>query len=118
MTIRDKQRRPAVRIAGACLMLCAAASIAGCSGVAEPVFVEGAGEVWSIGVNDPRFAGDERCTGDPAIDTSVSTADLPTSRMGITLALDATEDDALRIAECLRDALSSGEIIIRPPATR
>ncbi len=49
------------------------------------------------------------------VDTSVSTADLPPSGFGITLVPGATEGDAVQVAECLQDALTSGEItIIRP----
>lgn len=95
----------------------AAGSMAGCAGVSGLTVVDGPGLVWSVGVSDPRFAGDERCDGDPSVDIAVMTADLPTSGYGITLFADATEDDAQRIAGCLRDALTSGTITITRPSS-
>lgn len=92
-------------------------SLAGCVGVSGPTVVAGEGQTWSVGVSAPRFAGDNRCDDDPTIDTAVMTADLPVSGYGITLRADATEDDAHRIAGCLRDALSSGTITITPPSS-
>lgn len=90
--------------------------LTGCAGVSEPQLVEGDGAAWSIGVAEPRFAGDERCDSDPMIDTAVMTADMPSSGYGITLVAEATEEDAQRVADCLRDALTSGTITISSPS--
>ncbi|WP_417218609.1 hypothetical protein [Arthrobacter sp.] len=49
------------------------------------------------------------------IDSAVMSADLPPSGLGINLKPEATEDDAQRVAECLRNALTSGEITISRP---
>ncbi|MGO3151923.1 MAG: hypothetical protein ACTIJJ_04770 [Galactobacter sp.] len=49
------------------------------------------------------------------IEATVMSADLPPSGLGITLRPEVTEDDAQRIAECLRNALTSGEITISRP---
>lgn len=103
------------RAAIAVLVICGVLPVAACAGATEPVIIDGDGASWSIGVTDPRFAGDERCLEDTAIQNAVSTTDLPSSGLGITLTPDGTEEDALRIAECLQKALSSGEITISRP---
>lgn len=110
-TVRRARHR---RFAGACLTGLLL-TLTGCASVPEPTIVDGAQDVWSIGVSDPRFKGEERCDDDPAIDTTLFTADLPTSRIGVTLRTEATEEDAQRIAECLGRALRSGAITIRSP---
>lgn len=100
------------------LALCAVATsvlLAGCSQVSDVRFVDGNGNQWSVGVADPRFSGDDRCDSDSMIESTVMSADLPSSGLGITLKPEAAEDDAQRIAECLRNALTSGEITISRP---
>lgn len=114
---RPRLTRGVARLLAMSSTVMMAGIIAGCAGVSEPTVVDGPGQVWSVGVSDPRFAGDERCDADPSIDTAVMTADLPTSGYGITLRADATEDDAQRIAECLRDSLTSGAITISRPSS-
>ena len=75
------------------------------------------GDAWSVTVGDPvDLTNTSACEGDPSVAYGVITADLPPSHLGLTLTPDATEADALRIAECLRSALQSGEIMVHPPA--
>lgn len=114
---RHRRTRGAARLLAMSVAVMMAGSVVGCAGVSEPTVVDGPGQMWSVGVSDPRFSGDERCDGDPSVDTAVMTADLPASGYGITLRTDATEDDALRIAGCLRDALTSGAITISRPSS-
>ncbi|GAA4900423.1 hypothetical protein GCM10025789_18540 [Tessaracoccus lubricantis] len=100
------------------LAMCAVATgmlLAGCSQVPDVRTVDANGNQWSVGVADPRFSGDDRCDSDSMIEATVMSADLPPSGLGITLRPEATEDDAQRIAECLRNALTSGEITISRP---
>lgn len=89
-----------------------------CSGVGSNAYdrVPGDGEFWSVGVADPRFDSRNSCLEDPSILTSVQSADLPSSRLGIELVSGATEEDAVRIADCLSAALVSGEISIGSPS--
>lgn len=100
------------------MAICAVATgvlLAGCTQVSDVRIVDGDGNQWLVGVAAPRFAGADRCDSDPMIDSAVMSADLPPSGLGITLKPDATEDDAQRVAECLRNALTSGEITISRP---
>jgi hypothetical protein len=74
------------------------------------------GDVWSVTVRDPVDVADaSECDGDPSVAFGVVTTDLPAGHLGLTLKTDATEADALRVADCLRAALKSGEITVHPP---
>lgn len=112
---RPARRPPRRATAAAGMAVAVTWGVVGCAEVSGPNVVDGPGQVWSIGVTDPRFATEQHRDDDPSIDTTVMTADLPPSGFGITLVPDATEDEALRIAECLRGAVSSGEITISRP---
>ena len=74
---------------------------------------------WSVGVEHPVFAtpaaGTAACEEDPSVETAVQSADMPSSHIGFRLIAGASEEDALRVAGCLEDSLSSGTISISSP---
>ena len=70
---------------------------------------------WGVGANSPKYSSIENCEKDPSVETSLLSADMPPSRLGLRLAPGATEADALRVAKCLDDALTSGTIWISSP---
>jgi hypothetical protein len=71
---------------------------------------------WNISVLGPRSGGSiDRCLEDPLIEESVQTANLPSTHLGIKLLYTATQEDADRIADCLRESLGSGEVSITRP---
>jgi hypothetical protein len=77
----------------------------------------GEGEFWWVGAIDPRFTSVDGCTNDAEVSESIQSLDMPSSRLSLRLVLGATEDDALRIADCLATELSSGKIWIQAPDT-
>lgn len=98
--------------------LVAALALTGCaSGPAQPLpsLQPGTTDRWTVTVSQPRFRSDERCGSDPSVDNAVLSADLPSSGLGITFKPGASEDDAVRVAECLQGALESGDISILSP---
>ncbi|MCQ6270832.1 hypothetical protein M8J71_10100 [Pseudarthrobacter sp. R1] len=72
---------------------------------------------WSIGVSFPVFESMDSCEDDPSVESAVMSADMPASRLGIRLDAGSSEIDALRVAECVDQALTSGEITIFSPGT-
>ncbi|SDD28987.1 hypothetical protein SAMN05216410_3122 [Sanguibacter gelidistatuariae] len=95
-------------------LVVAACAIAGCSSVSISV-VDGSSDTWTVAVADPRFGSEDTCSNDPSVERAFSTADLPSSRLGISLVPGATEDDAHRVATCLQDVLDSGNVTIGRP---
>lgn len=77
-----------------------------------------AGDRWGVGAEYPVFATTAAgipCEDDPSVEIAVESADLPTSHLGFRLIAGASEADALRVAACLEEALSSGKISISSP---
>lgn len=70
---------------------------------------------WGVGANYPKYSSIENCQKDSIVETSLLSADMPPSRLGLRLVSGATEADALRVAKCLNDALTSGTIWISSP---
>lgn len=70
---------------------------------------------WGVGANHPKYSSIESCEKDPSVETSVLSADMPSSHLGLRLVTGSTENDALRIANCLKSALSEGTIWISSP---
>lgn len=102
------------------------AVLTGCASVSEPEqapvssgsYARETGEdtSWSVGATDPRYESLSPCSEDLSIETSVQSADMPSSRLGMRLVPGSTEADALRIADCLATALTSGKVWISAPA--
>lgn len=68
---------------------------------------------WVLFISSPRAAGDFlACVDAPAVDSSLQSADMPTSRVSATFVKSATKDDVAQVVECLEDNLSSGDISI------
>ena len=92
-------------------------ALAGCGGAADGTSITpGTSDRWNVSVLGPRDgASTDHCFEDPLIEESLQSADLPSTHLGIKLLETATQEDAERIADCLRDRLSSGEVSIRSP---
>ena len=73
------------------------------------------GGSWGVSVVNPRFESPTACHEDPSVDMALQSADMPSSHLGVRLKPDSTEADALRVAECLSTALTSGEINVSSP---
>jgi len=91
--------------------------LASCGGAADGTSITpGTSDSWNVSVLGPRDgASTDHCFEDPLIEESIQSADLPSTHLGIKLLETATQEDAERIANCLRERLSSGEISIRSP---
>jgi|SRR6478752_1719465 len=70
---------------------------------------------WSVGVSFPVYESLAACEADASVETAVISADMPASRLGIRPRAGASEADALRVADCVREAISSGELTIYVP---
>ncbi|MDM7989321.1 hypothetical protein [Arthrobacter sp. zg-Y877] len=70
---------------------------------------------WNLGVTGPRSGPYSQCLDDPSIEESLQSADFPSSHLGIRLVVSATAEDAQRIADCLKQTLSTGEVSISGP---
>lgn len=70
---------------------------------------------WNVGATHPRYDTLAPCEEDPSVERALVSADLPGSHLGIKLLPGSTEEDAVRVADCLAETLSSGEIWIASP---
>jgi hypothetical protein len=77
----------------------------------------GEGEFWWVGAIDPRYESVDACTDDPRVSLALQSADMPLSRLSLKLEPGATEDHAMKLADCLAANLTSGDIWIQAPAT-
>ncbi|TFD83549.1 hypothetical protein E3T61_21185 [Cryobacterium lactosi] len=107
------------RTTSAAVLLIAAMMLAGCAEAPAASYdrTEGDGDSWFVGAKDPRFESLSLCIDDPSVGTSLQSADMPSSRLSMQLVAGSTEEDAIRIADCLGDALTSGQIWITSPRT-
>ncbi|MDQ0075896.1 hypothetical protein [Arthrobacter oryzae] len=92
--------------------------LAGCAGPPSDAHHRSAShdETWNVGATHPRYDSLGACDDDPSVETAVVSADLPPSHLAMSLRPDATEEDAVRVAACLRLTLTSGEIWIASPS--
>lgn len=70
---------------------------------------------WGVGVSFPVYSSLAACDDDLSVESAVQSADMPSSRLGFRLTAEASEADALRVADCVATALNSGEITIMYP---
>lgn len=70
----------------------------------------GTSDRWLVGVSGPRSGGIDGCLEDPVIEEAIESANLPSTHLGIKLREAAKEEDAKRIADCLRRGLKSGDV--------
>lgn len=70
---------------------------------------------WGVSVSFPVYESLDHCEDDPSVEKAVITADMPPSRLGIRLNAGSSEVDALRVANCVDQALSSGKVAILSP---
>jgi hypothetical protein len=99
------------------VLLVLALTLAGCAEAPPASYerTEGEGDLWFVGAKDPRFESLSPCSEDPSVGSSVQSADLPSSHLSMQLIAGSTEEDAVRIADCLGDALTSGQVWITAP---
>lgn len=65
----------------------------------------------SVVVLKPVWNADfDECINDDAVKTAIQSADLPASRISLTLNDDANADDVKRVVDCLRGKLQEGTI--------
>jgi hypothetical protein len=104
------------RIIALCLLLLSLGSCG--SGSTEIRVTTGTSDRWLVGVSGPRGGSPlDPCLKDPAIEESYQSTDLPSTHLSIELLQTATKEDAERIADCLRQRLTSGNITIHSPRT-
>lgn len=90
----------------------AAVVVAGCGAtVPSDVPSRADGEVWVVGIGDPR-GGWSECFDDDAVAESLMTADLPTSGASATFRAAASEEDVRRVLDCLDRALTEGTVSV------
>jgi hypothetical protein len=71
---------------------------------------------WGIGVSFPVFESLDTCEDDPSVESAVMSADMPSSHLAVRLNAGSSEVDAMRVAECVDQALTTGDITIFSPA--
>lgn len=99
---------------GLCLLPLALGSCGTAPG--ETDITPGPSDRWNVSVLGPRDGDSiDHCLEDPLIEESIQSANLPSTHLGIKLLETATQEDAERIADCLRESLISGEVSIRSP---
>ena len=101
------------------LLLPLAILLAGCAGPSGGYQrVDGGSDAWGVSVADPRVDSLGDCHEDPRVETAALSADMPSSGYGLRLVPEATETDALRLADCLAGAGAGagGRISISSPA--
>lgn len=100
-------------VIGICLLSLALGS---CARVPDEVCIAtGTSDRWLVGVSGPRSGGIARCVEDPIIEETIESANLPSTHLGLKLQEAAKEEDAKRIADCLRRGLNSGDVSIVSP---
>jgi hypothetical protein len=99
-----------VLLAGVLLVACAAPS-----GTGDYPRTASADDRWGVGVSFPVYSSLNGCDEDPSVESAVQSADMPTSRLGFRLKAGASEADALRVADCVVAALSSGDLTVISP---
>lgn len=75
----------------------------------------GTSDRWIVGVSGPRSGVIDPCLKDPIIEESIASANLPSTHLSIKLRETAKKEDAVRIADCLRRGLKSGDVSIVGP---
>lgn len=84
----------------------------------ETSITPGTSDRWHVSVLGSRGgAAIEHCFEDPLIEQSIESLDLPSTHLSIKLLETATEDDAERIADCLKPSIGSGEVSITSPSS-
>lgn len=93
--------------------------LAGCAGSPSDQYHRSTGqdESWGVGATHPRYDSLRPCDEDPSVEIAVLSDDMPTSRLGMRLLPGSTEEDALRVADCLAITLTGGEIWITSPSS-
>lgn len=103
---RGAHARPLGRL----VALLALSGLAGCGSSMEvPALHEG--EVWIIGIADPRGDWSE-CFSDDSIEQALTTADMPASSSTATFRQEAEEGDVRKVMACLDRSLTGGEVAV------
>ena len=70
---------------------------------------------WGVAVSFTVYESLDTCEDDPSVENAIMSADMPTSHLAVRLHAGSSEADAMRVAECVDQALTSGEITIFSP---
>ena len=82
----------------------------------ETTIIPGTSDRWHVSVLGSRDgASIEHCFDNPLIEESIQSADLPSTHLTIKLLEIAPQEEAERIAGCLRPSVGSGEVTITSP---
>lgn len=103
------------RVAPTSAIVLSALMLGGC-GLSGYERMVGEGEYWWVGAMHPRYDSIDACTEDAQVSEALHSLDMPSSRLSLRLAAGATEEDALRIADCMVANLSAGDVWIQAPA--
>lgn len=89
--------------------------LAACAPPADYPRTASADDRWSIAVSFPVYESLNACEDDPNVERALISADMPTSHLAVRLNAGSSESDAMRVAECVEQALTSGEVTIFSP---
>ena len=107
-------KRRTHQVLGLCLLTLA---LGGC-GIwpGQTDITPGTSDRWFVGVFDERGIGLlGQCLEDPSIEESIESANLPSMHLSIKFKEAATQDDAERIADCLRQGSGARDVSITSP---
>lgn len=104
------------QLLGSCLLplaLAACGIVPGQTGITT-----GTSDRWFVSLFDAKGIGPlGQCLEDPTIEESIESANLPSTHLSIKFKEEATQYDAERIADCLRQSSGSGNISITRPGS-
>ena len=91
--------------------------LTGCTGSLDSGYerIAGGSDAWGVSAAEPKNDSFGECHDDPSVETAALSLDMPSSSYSLRLVPDATETDALRLADCLADARTSESITIHSP---
>lgn len=70
---------------------------------------------WSVAIGFPVYESLNTCEDDASVESAIISADMPTSHLAVRRHAGSSEADAMRVAECVDHALTSGDITIFSP---
>ncbi|WP_461163537.1 hypothetical protein [Arthrobacter sp. R4-81] len=107
-------KRQRYQLLGLCLLTLA---LGGCgTAPGETDITPGTSDRWFVSLFDSRGIGPiDQCLEDPIIEESIESANLPSTHLSIKFKEAATQEDAERIADCLRQSSGGGNVSITSP---
>jgi hypothetical protein len=86
--------------------------LAACAASVDYPRAASADDRWGVAVSFPVFESMDTCEDDPSVESAVMSADMPASHLAVRLNRGSSEADAMRVAECVDQKLSGGDITI------